>query len=354
MTSKSNKDSNKKECHYHLCRKQTKLYKCKFCGRYFCKDHIKPKPPGLPRFKGTSHEDLVFMEEWHKPGGHPCIPYSDHWKANNQDILESDNRPKNDQELTRRKVSKPTKIGNYWYWNKNKVTKTIIAIIVLSLIGHFVFIGLQSGKIQSFLSDINNEDEELVIEQPDSNSVRETNMSIDINKLEKEVHERINDQRELNGLNKLKWNADIADIARKHSDYLASTNQISHKGKKGKYHDYRLKSGGIYYFGLSGENVAMTPKGNVMGCGYTDDLKGMAKCTVSSWMGSPGHRKNILTSEFDETGIGVATDNGEEYYFTQVFINHVECGYKTGSCCEESGFYPYCYEPLECISGTCL
>lgn len=62
-------------CHYHLCRKKTKVYRCEYCGEYFCKEHLKSKPHELPSFDSTKHEDRLFMEEWHKPGGYPCVPY---------------------------------------------------------------------------------------------------------------------------------------------------------------------------------------------------------------------------------------------------------------------------------------
>jgi len=68
-------------CSYHLCGKRTTVYRCKYCGEYFCEEHIRPKPPGQPDFRGTSPEDKLLMEEWHKPGGHPCPPYFDHWVA---------------------------------------------------------------------------------------------------------------------------------------------------------------------------------------------------------------------------------------------------------------------------------
>jgi len=71
-------------CHYHLCRKRTKVYKCKYCGEFFCYEHLEAKPPGLPNFETSSHKDRLFMEEWHKPGGHPCVPYLEHWKAENE------------------------------------------------------------------------------------------------------------------------------------------------------------------------------------------------------------------------------------------------------------------------------
>lgn len=32
----------------------------------------------MPRFSGTRKEDLEFMEEWRKPGGHPCPDYIDY------------------------------------------------------------------------------------------------------------------------------------------------------------------------------------------------------------------------------------------------------------------------------------
>ncbi|MFH1840023.1 MAG: CAP domain-containing protein [Nanoarchaeota archaeon] len=67
-----------------LCNEKTKLHKCKYCKEYFCKEHLKAKPPGMPRFRGTSHEDHLFMEEWHKPGGHPCVSYLEYWKAKNE------------------------------------------------------------------------------------------------------------------------------------------------------------------------------------------------------------------------------------------------------------------------------
>lgn len=87
MTARYHKRKSKKPnigvCHYHLCRKRTKIYRCKYCGEFFCKEHLRARPPGLPNFK-TSHKDRLFMEEWHKPGGHPCVPYLEHWEAENQ------------------------------------------------------------------------------------------------------------------------------------------------------------------------------------------------------------------------------------------------------------------------------
>ena len=40
---------------------------------------------------------------------------------------------------------------------------------------------------------------------------------------------------------------------------------------------------------------------------------------VSSWMRSPGHRDNILSSEFTEIGTGVALGRNGRLYWAQVF-----------------------------------
>ena len=55
-------------CFYHLCRKDAKVRKCNYCRESFCREHLMPKLPGLPRFQGTKTKDHMFMEEWHKKG----------------------------------------------------------------------------------------------------------------------------------------------------------------------------------------------------------------------------------------------------------------------------------------------
>lgn len=74
--------------------------------------------------------------------------------------------------------------------------------------------------------------------------------------------------------------------------------------------------------------------------------------TVNGWMNSPGHRANILTSEFDEAGMGVATV-GSYVIATQVFIKRLSCGYQDAACCQEDSNTFYCYLPSTCQSGYC-
>ena len=64
--------------------------------------------------------------------------------------------------------------------------------------------------------------------------------------------------------------------------------------------------------GTSGENLWM-------GSGFSfDDAEALARQIVDSWMGSQGHRENILRREFSHLGAGVAKA-GDELRATQVF-----------------------------------
>ncbi len=65
-------------CQYHLCKEKGILYKCEYCGKYFCEKHIKPKPPLAAPFRTADPEKI---EIWRDPNGHPCPPYVDFLEA---------------------------------------------------------------------------------------------------------------------------------------------------------------------------------------------------------------------------------------------------------------------------------
>jgi uncharacterized protein YkwD len=62
---------------------------------------------------------------------------------------------------------------------------------------------------------------------------------------------------------------------------------------------------GIWY-SAAGENIA---KGRLS-----------ASAVVQGWMNSPGHRANILSNNYTQIGIGLATDSTGTNYWTQMFI----------------------------------
>ncbi len=58
-----------------------------------------------------------------------------------------------------------------------------------------------------------------------------------------------------------------------------------------------------------GENIAL---------GYST-----AQSVVNGWLGSPGHKANIVNANYTSTGVGVASNGGGELYWTQSFGNDV-------------------------------
>lgn len=45
----------------------------------------------------------------------------------------------------------------------------------------------------------------------------------------------------------------------------------------------------------------------------------IAQSTVSGWMNSPGHKRNIVDPTYDRDGIGVAVASDDKVYITQDF-----------------------------------
>lgn len=59
-------------------------------------------------------------------------------------------------------------------------------------------------------------------------------------------------------------------------------------------------------FNTSGENIA-----------YGQSTPG---AVMNSWLNSPGHRANILGSNYTQIGVGLAKNNKGVPYWTQMFI----------------------------------
>ena len=120
----------------------------------------------------------------------------------------------------------------------------------------------------------------------------------------------VNGERARAGQPPLKLDGHLAVAARGHSYDMALRNYFSHKSADGVSAEQRLRGSGIDYIEM-GENI------------YEDDLpdrERLPERAVTGWMGSPGHRKNMLSPSFNETGIGMAHASDGTTYITQDFI----------------------------------
>jgi uncharacterized protein YkwD len=121
---------------------------------------------------------------------------------------------------------------------------------------------------------------------------------------EQAIVDLTNQARTKDKLPPLKANETLFRVARAHSANMAKQQKMEHVLDDKNPSD-RIKAGG-YKYSYAGENVAA-------GNGWS--LDEVFQC----WMDSEPHKKNIMTKEFTEIGIGIARDGQDKFYYTQVF-----------------------------------
>ncbi|MYL54736.1 sporulation protein [Pontibacillus yanchengensis] len=123
-----------------------------------------------------------------------------------------------------------------------------------------------------------------------------------LSQYEQKVVELTNEERTAQGLEPLKIDKQLSDVAEKKSEDMAQNNYFSHNSPTyGSPFDMMNQFGVDYR--TAGENIAKgqpTPQE-----------------VVDAWMNSEGHRKNIMNSDFTHIGVGFVEDGN---LWTQQFI----------------------------------
>jgi len=115
----------------------------------------------------------------------------------------------------------------------------------------------------------------------------------------------VNRERRERGLKVLRWDPALALAAMRHAEEMAKHNAISHQfpGEPGLA--ARVNKAGVHFMAVA-ENVAQ------------------AQSTVTIhnlWMGSSGHRANILDKDMDSLGVAVVERNGD-LFAVEDFCRH--------------------------------
>jgi uncharacterized protein YkwD len=132
---------------------------------------------------------------------------------------------------------------------------------------------------------------------------------IDLGSLEYVIVAKINDERGSQGLPPLSVSPELARLARQYSRDMAERRYFAHVDPEGKRVGARVEeSCGIVWSDV-GENIARNR-------GFADP----AEVAVREWMKSRGHRENILSAKYRETGVGVWTAPDGTVYCTQIFL----------------------------------
>jgi uncharacterized protein YkwD len=151
--------------------------------------------------------------------------------------------------------------------------------------------------------------------------------------LERRVHASVNQQRSRNQAPTLRFDDELALIARAHSADMAKRNFFDHVNPDGRNATERgrragylcQKVYGTYITSGLAENIyqgSLYSRLRITGNERSYDWytpEQIAAETVESWMNSPGHRRNILEQNYDREGIGIAVAGDHKIYVTQVF-----------------------------------
>jgi uncharacterized protein YkwD len=123
--------------------------------------------------------------------------------------------------------------------------------------------------------------------------------------LEKQMLSMVNAERIKEGLNPVKADPELTEVARRHSTDMFARGYFSHVAPEGKGPFDRMRESGVK-FSHAGENLALA---------QTLDL------AHSGLMHSPGHRANILRPQFGRLGIGIVDGGMYGLMISQEFRN---------------------------------
>ena len=137
-----------------------------------------------------------------------------------------------------------------------------------------------------------------------SNTGNNQNTTASMTADEKEVFDLINKQRTNNGLQPLKVDSEVQRVARIKAQDMVDNNYFAHESPTYGTPFNMLKSFKISYK-TAGENIAANSSNSG---------------AVTAWMNSSGHKANILSSNYNYTGIGVVSSPKYGKIFVQMFI----------------------------------
>lgn len=123
--------------------------------------------------------------------------------------------------------------------------------------------------------------------------------------LEVAMYALVNHERSVLGISELEWDPAIVPVARTHARDMFERGYFSHINLEGEDGGDRLVESGVAFV-IAGENLALAPS---------------LEMAHDGLMQSPGHRKNILASEFGRMGIGVIDGGNYGKMFVQVFAD---------------------------------
>lgn len=149
----------------------------------------------------------------------------------------------------------------------------------------------------------------LLTVRPDSNERVELPFKVATTRprpdLEQQMLELVNQERVAAGLNPLAPDPELTEVARRHSADMFARGYFAHDTPEGLTPFDRMRDANVRFL-TAGENLALAPSVPVAHTGL---------------MNSPGHRANILRSQFGRVGIGIMDGGMRGLMVSQEFRN---------------------------------
>ncbi|WP_033827043.1 SafA/ExsA family spore coat assembly protein [Bacillus andreraoultii] len=122
---------------------------------------------------------------------------------------------------------------------------------------------------------------------------------------EAQVVKLVNQERAKAGLKPMTHNWELSRVARYKSMDMRDRGYFSHTSPTYGSPFTMMNNFGIRS-SAAGENIA--------------EGQSTPQAVVTSWMNSPGHRANILSTNYTQIGVGYAAGGSGRHYWTQMFI----------------------------------
>ena len=130
----------------------------------------------------------------------------------------------------------------------------------------------------------------------------------EVESLEMQCFNEVNRLRVSRGLSPLAFSEDLLLVARGYSRRMAEEKFFSHNDPQGQTVKERVTGAKIKWRVL-GENLA-----------YSNGYINPVAVSLSGWMDSPGHRRNLLDRAWRQTAIGAWIKSDGTVYFTEIFL----------------------------------
>jgi len=119
-------------------------------------------------------------------------------------------------------------------------------------------------------------------------------------------YQAINRERAAVGHKALALKSDLTSIARRHSNWMAGDGTIYHADPSSPHYK-------------QGDNLAAEVSGNWWAAGENVGMGPDCQSIHDAFMASPGHKANILDTDYNQVGVGVAFDSDGTVYVTEDF-----------------------------------